>query len=114
MGKEKDYFKEDLEYTDHLYEDDSPEEYSVNPVAESTLNIVARIICVLGMLVSILILIFCAYEHGAKGLVLGILAGALSFFLCGLLPWACIKVVVNMSRNLHAIREELSQLKSQK
>jgi hypothetical protein len=44
----------------------------------------------------------------------GMIAGPVMFVFSGLLPWACIKVVVNMSRNLHAIREELHELKNRR
>jgi hypothetical protein len=45
-------------------------------------------------------------------MMMAMIAGPVMFVFSGLLPWACIKVVVNMSRNLHAIREELHELKN--
>ena len=50
--------------------------------------------------------------QSSKLLFESILTGPLFFCLVGLLPWAGIKTVVNISRNLHAIREELQQLRS--
>ena len=111
MGRNDDYFKEEMTYVSRSYEDDMDGEYVVNPVAESTLNVVAVIVLVIGILAGLIILLAGILSDDSLGLIYGLIAGPTTFVFSGLLPWACIKVVVNMSRNLHAIREELHELK---
>jgi F0F1-type ATP synthase assembly protein I len=112
MATSRDYFKEDQDYTfNDPFEDDKYEDFSVNPMAESTLDIVAKIILIFGAAVGVLIWIAAFMSDEPLHMIVGFIAGLIAFFLQGLLPWACIKVVLNMSNNLHSIREELRQLK---
>lgn len=99
-------------YGSRSYEDDMDGEYAVNPLAESTLNVVAVIVLVIGILSGLIVLFVGILSDDSLGLMYGLIAGPAMFLFSGLLPWACIKVVVNMSRNLHAIREELHELKN--
>jgi hypothetical protein len=112
MGRNDDYFNEEMTYGSRSYEDDMDGEYAVNPLAESTLNVVAVIVLVIGILSGLIVLFVGILSDDSLGLMYGLIAGPAMFLFCGLLPWACIKVVVNMSRNLYAIREELHELKN--
>lgn len=112
MGRNDDYFNEEMTYGSRSYEDDMDGEYAVNPLAESTLNVVAVIVLVIGILSGLIVLFVGILSDDSLGLMYGLIAGPAMFLFSGLLPWACIKVVVNMSRNLHAIREELHELKN--
>ena len=114
MGRNDDYFKEEMTYGGRSYEDDMDGEYVVNPVAESTLNVVAVIVLVIGILSGLIVLFAGILSDDSLWLMYGLIAGPAMFLFSGLLPWACIKVVVNMSRNLHAIREELLELKNRR
>ena len=112
MGRNDDYFNEEMTYGSRSYEDDMDGEYVVNPLAESTLNVVAVVVLVIGILAGLIILLVGVLSDDSLGLMFGLIAGPAMFLFSGLLPWACIKVVVNMSRNLYAIREELHELKN--
>ena len=90
--------------------------YSVNPTAESVLNVLAVIMLIIGIIGGLLIFIPSALKLDDMGahpmeFFRAILVGPAFFCFTGLLPWAGIKVYINMSRNLFAIREELHQLK---
>lgn len=89
--------------------------YSVNSTAESVLNVVAVILLIVGVIGGLYLFVtsmdVAGHFQSPKLFFTSILSGPLFFCLVGLLPWAGIKTVVNMSRNLHAIREELQQLK---
>lgn len=97
---------------------DTARSYSVNSTAESVLNVVAVIFLIVGVIGGVYLLVTSIEVvdrvQSPKLLFTSLLSGPVFFCLVGLLPWACIKVVVNMSRNLHAIREELHQLKNNK
>lgn len=89
--------------------------YSVNSTAESVLNVVAVILLIVGVIGGLYLFVtsmdIAGHMQSPKLFFTSILSGPMFFCLVGLLPWAGIKTVVNMSRNLHAIREELQQLK---
>lgn len=94
--------------------------YSVNSKAESVLNVVAVIVLIGGIIAGLGVFISCMqiasspyaeFIDGEVYILYGILGAPLIFCVCGLLPWAGIKVYINMSRNLFAIREEVHQLK---
>jgi hypothetical protein len=89
--------------------------YSVNSLAESVLNVVAVLFLIIGVIGGLYLFVtsmdVAGHIQSSKLFFTSILTGPLFFCLVGLLPWAGIKTVVNMSRNLHAIREELQQLK---
>jgi hypothetical protein len=57
MGRNDDYFNEEMTYGSRSYEDDMEGEYVVNPLAESTLNVVAVIVLVIGILAGLIILL---------------------------------------------------------
>lgn len=90
--------------------------YSVNSLAESVLNVVAVLFLIIGVIGGLYLFVtsmdVAGHIKSSKLLLESILTGPLFFCLVGLLPWAGIKTVVNISRNLHAIREELQQLRS--
>lgn len=94
--------------------------YTVNSTAESVLNIVAMLILIVGVIAAFFVLGICIFKADSYSLVglawewilFGFLGALFTFFICGLLPWACIKVYINISRNLFAIRRDLYQLKS--
>ena len=112
MATNRDYFKEDQDYTfSDLFENDKYDDFAVNPMAESTLDIVAKVLLILGAVVGVLVWIAAFISDEPSVMIIGFIAGPVAFFLQGLLPWACIKVIVNMSNNLHSIREELRHLK---
>ena len=89
--------------------------YSVNSTAESVLNVVAVILLIVGVVGGLYLMVTSmeVADHAPNAYLFftSLLSGPAFFCLVGLLPWAGIKTVVNMSRNLHAIREELQQLK---
>jgi hypothetical protein len=97
-----------------MRESDSGSTFSVNSKAESVLNVVANVLLVLGIIAGVVVLIGGAVSGDGDQVLAGMIAGPVMFVFSGLLPWACIKVVVNMSRNLHAIREELHELKNRR
>lgn len=90
--------------------------YSVNSLAESVLNVVAVLFLIIGVIGGLYLFVtsmdVAGHIKSSKLLFESILTGPLFFCLVGLLPWAGIKTVVNISRNLHAIREELHELRS--
>lgn len=85
-------------------------EYSVNPKAESLLNVCLTILLVLGWIVAIAAIaaaVFYAVEEEEYIYIgAGILGAAiiLFFFYC---VWATYKLFINMSRNLFNINEQL-------
>lgn len=113
MATNREYFNEDQDYT---FSDpfDKDEDFAVNPMAESTLDIVAKVLLILGAVVGVLFWIAAFMSDDTPEMIVGFIAGPVAFFSLGLLPWAIIKVVVNMSCNLHAIREELHELKNRR
>ena len=92
--------------------------YSVNSTAESVLNVVAVIMLIVGVVGGLYLIVtsmeFAAHAPNAYLFFTSLLSGPAFFCIVGLLPWAGIKTVVNMSRNLHAIREELHELKNRR
>lgn len=92
--------------------------YSVNSTAESVLNVVAVILLIVGVVGGLFLMVtsmeVADHALNADLFFISLLSGPAFFCFVGLLPWACIKVVVNMSRNLHAIREELQELKNRR
>lgn len=88
--------------------------YSVNPAAENTVNVVAVVLLVIGIIGAAVGLIgglvmFAEDEAGTGWAFFGI---GLALFLTGLLEWAFLKVFVNISRNLYNINDALHELKN--
>jgi hypothetical protein len=92
--------------------------YSVNSTAESVLNVVAVIMLIVGVIGGLYLMVTSmeVVDHAPNAYLFftSLLSGPAFFCIVGLLPWAGIKTVVNMSRNLHAIREELHELKNRR
>lgn len=92
--------------------------YSVNSTAESVLNVVAVIMLIVGVVGGLYLIVTSmeVADHAPNAYLFftSLLSGPAFFCIVGLLPWAGIKTVVNMSRNLHAIREELHELKNRR
>jgi hypothetical protein len=82
------------------------------------LNVVAVLFLIIGVIGGLYLFVtsmdVAGHIQSSKLFFTSILTGPLFFCLVGLLPWAGIKTVVNMSRNLHAIREELHELKNRR
>ena len=112
------------------------ERYSVNPAAESTLNVLAVFLNIVGILAAFVYffamintlngtydilnysneLMYGAEESVQMGVpfylyVLHVLAAILIYVFVGLLPWAGIKVVVNMSRSLMNVSDDVEEIK---
>jgi urea transporter len=105
-------FEQAMNGTAPIRQSDSGSTFSVNSKAESVLNVVANVLLVLGIIAGVVVLIGGAVAKDGDAMMMAMIAGPVMFVFSGLLPWACIKVVVNMSRNLHAIRAELHELKN--
>lgn len=86
--------------------------FSVNSSAEKVLNGIAIFMLALGAILGLVVLIssFANISYSIGYLFAGLIGGPVAFFLSGVLPWASIKVIVNISRNLHAIREKMDNL----
>ena len=110
------------------------EKHSVNSAAESTLNTLAVVLHIIGIIVAIGFFLlkvqelnaissaFDGYEYSYEHVqpVVPFSAYLIVFFLSiiiyvfgGLLPWAVIKVVVNMSRSLMNLSYDVEDIKSQ-
>ncbi len=76
--------------------------YNVNPNAENVCNVVAIVF----LIVSISCALICLFVGVAVNAFFGIL-GAIIFVIAGLVSWASLKVVVNISRSLYNINDAL-------
>ncbi len=89
--------------------------YSVNPNAENVLNGVAATILVIGWIfgiVGIIAGIAAAIDQGEWFYALaGFLGGGL-ILLTFYIVWAELKVIINISRSLYNINDELESLKA--
>ena len=89
--------------------------YSVNPNAENVLNGVAATILVIGWIfavVGIIAGIAAAIDQGEWFYALaGFLGGGL-ILLMFYIVWAELKVIINISRSLYNIQDELESLKA--
>ncbi len=89
--------------------------YSVNPNAEYVLSGVATAILVIGWIFAIagiIVGIVAAAEQGEWAYFLaGVLGGGL-ILLVFYIIWAELKVIINISRNLYNIQDELENLKA--
>lgn len=89
--------------------------YSVNPNAENVLNGVAATILIIGWIFAIagiVVGIAGAVEQGEWIYALaGVLGGGFILLLFYII-WAELKVIINISRNLYNIQDELENLKA--
>ena len=94
----------------------------VNERAESVLNVVAIVVHAVGALLALLFL-FGAFSNmtamvrlgasvGSGQLIMVMVMTVLIYVLCGLLPWAVIKVVLNMSYSLMYISDDVHEIKN--
>lgn len=92
---------------------ETSKKYSVNPKAEGILNGIASTVLVIGWVLAIccaIIGIAMAYEEEAYYAIIGVLGGAFILLIFYVI-WARLKVLINMSRNLYNIHEELQNIK---
>jgi hypothetical protein len=86
--------------------------YSVNPIAESVVNILATILFIIGFIISfvsivggIILLTDDVWSYPAYGI--GLIVGGIVWFIISIIQWAWFKIIVNISRNLFNINEQL-------
>lgn len=77
--------------------------YFINPNAESICNVVAIVF----LIVSIICALFCLLAGLASDAIVYGILGAVIFVIAGLVSWASLKVVVNISRSLYNITDAL-------
>lgn len=82
------------------------QQYLVNPNAEKVVGIVASVNLIIGALGFFVLLIIAIGNY--EWLYFGIGVGVL---LCGVVLWAFLKVLVNISRNLYNVSETLKEFK---
>ena len=111
------------------------EKYSVNPAAESTLNTLAIVLHILGIVAAILVFImsinslqeayevsrYYDYDYGYgrhyqpsvpfSSYLIVFISSIFIYVFGGLLPWAVIKVVVNMSRTVMNVAGDVEDIK---
>ena len=75
--------------------------YYVNPDAENVCNVVAIVFLIVSIICALACLLLALFES-AYGLF-----GAIFFVIIGLVSWASLKVVVNISRSLYNINDAL-------
>ena len=75
--------------------------YCVNPNAENVCNVVAIVFLIVSIICALASLIF-ALDGNAFGIL-----GAFIFIIVGVVSWASLKVVVNISRSLYNINDAL-------
>lgn len=84
--------------------------YPVNPGAENTINAVATVLLVVGIVASVACAVFGFVAMAALGdpeaWWIGIIAGAL-LLLASFVQWASVKVIVNISRSLYNINASI-------
>lgn len=85
----------------------TPEKYSVNPFAESVSSSVASIILAISIVVAIVVLV-AGFAAGRENILLGIV-GAAGIAAVGLISWASMKMLVNISRSLYNINDALRE-----
>ena len=88
----------------------STQQYPVNPLAENILDSVLKIFLILGWILAIVCVAIgvASAIFDEDGLWLLICLGAPIILLLFYFVWARIKVIINISRNLFAIRNQLS------
>lgn len=85
--------------------------YSVNPSAELIINILATVLLFLGIIVSAISIVGgIAYIDMGLGITaygISIIAGGMIIFIVSIVQWAWFKIIINISRNLFNINEQL-------
>lgn len=80
--------------------------FEVNPSAEGVVNVIALVNLIIGILGFVVLLIVALSEE--EWLFFGIGAAAL---VVGIVEWAFLKVLVNISRSLYNVSASLKELK---
>ena len=100
-----------------MYEDRS----KVNDQAESVLNVLAIVLHVFGILMALLFalslsrmstVVKLGANVSALELLVVLITTVLIYVFCGLLPWAGIKVVLNISHSLMYISDDVRDIKN--
>ena len=101
-----------------MYEDRS----KVNDQAESVLNVLAIVLHVFGVLMALLFfalslsrmstVVKLGANVSALELLVVLITTVLIYVFCGLLPWAGIKVVLNISHSLMYISDDVRDIKN--
>lgn len=86
--------------------------YSVSPSAEAICNAVAFIILVCTILSGVACIVVGIIMGGEELPML--IAGGVACIVLGLISWACLKVVVNISRSLYNITDAVQKLQEAK
>lgn len=88
--------------------------YEVNPTAENTVNTVAGILLIIGIIGAFAGLVggLGMFSDNETAAGWGFISGGVMVFLIGLLEWAFLKVFVNISRNLYNINDVLQEIKN--
>lgn len=87
-------------------------EYEVNPTAENTVNTVASIILIVGIIIGVILLFGGFVMMGEAGAAAGwgVILTAVVTVIIGVVQWAFLKVLVNISRNLYNVNENIKNL----
>lgn len=88
--------------------------YSVNPVAESVCSAVATLLLSLFIIGAVVLLILGAISLRDKDTTMGLVfcGSAIVCFLVGLINWASMKMLINISRSLYNINDAIRDQKS--
>lgn len=93
---------------------DKISKYAVNPKAENTINIVATLLLICGIIAAIVFFILGIIDFTWDDVEEGFISWGIGVasFLVGWLEWAALKVFVNISRNLYNINDTLNEIKN--
>ncbi len=85
--------------------------YAVDSGAETVVNTVAEVLKWIGIIGGVLAFFVGIVMIGEEGAVGGILIGSgIAAILTGIISWAFLKLLVNISRNLFKIHDQLEKL----
>lgn len=85
--------------------------YAVDSGAETVVNTVAEVLKWIGIIGGVLAFFVGIVMIGEEGAVGGILIGSgIAAVLTGIISWAFLKLLVNISRNLFKIHDQLEKL----
>jgi len=84
----------------------SPDYYEVNPAAESVSSAVAKVVLVVCIIAALILLIvgFIGLEDGGGWVIIGV---SIMCAIAGVVSWAFLKMIVNISRSLYNINRAL-------
>lgn len=89
---------------------ESKDDSGVNPSAENIVDTVARLVIIASVVIAVLAVIGTIVQAANYGEDAGvILLTGIILLVFGVVKWAFLKVLVNISRNLFAIRDELKK-----